>query len=314
MNSEKNLIIVTIKNDDKTIIISVDRNLRFCDLTNTLINKYGIDISQKYIKYNNNIIMNNNTQKIGELVNNDTRVEFVMENMKKLDKTKINNFTQVKIWNFIGQELVLRQLNLFYQNKKIKYNAKIIENDSHHIIVEFPSYHLAEEFIKFFNLNKSENASIKNIKYSFVKNFRTLSTSNLFSNDKYSINKRMYSKNRDNANNKSNLVTIDKEYEILNKKLSNFLINKDLNKYYSNQYYIRNASPYISEEEKHILDYFRNKQKWIDKRGFISSVGHYSMKYNMINNYVGKDPSENPLNHNFRIINKKKWITEKGFC
>ena len=37
------------------------------------------------------------------------------------------------------------------------------------------------------------------------------------------------------------------------------------------------------------------------------------MKPNFIPNYVGMTPSENPNNHEFRNVDKKKWITNKGF-
>ena len=37
------------------------------------------------------------------------------------------------------------------------------------------------------------------------------------------------------------------------------------------------------------------------------------MKPNYIPNYVGMTPSENPKNHLFRIVDKKKWISNKGF-
>ena len=84
--------------------------------------------------------------------------------------------------------------------------------------------------------------------------------------------------------------------------------------FYSNQEYIRNASPYISEEEKRLQEYIQDKKNWIDKKGFVSSVGHYSFHPNYIKNYVQLTPSESPLNHKFRDVQKSKWITEKGFC
>ena len=78
--------------------------------------------------------------------------------------------------------------------------------------------------------------------------------------------------------------------------------------------FLRNSSPYISENEKRILEEKESKKKDYDKRQrFITSVGHYSMKPNYIANYVGMTPSENPKTHSFRDIDKSKWITNKGF-
>ena len=88
----------------------------------------------------------------------------------------------------------------------------------------------------------------------------------------------------------------------------------DINNFYSSQKYIRNASPYMTEEEKRLEENLKDKKNWIDKRGFFSSVGHYSVQPHFISNYVQLTPSESPLNHKFRDVEKKKWITQKGFC
>ena len=84
--------------------------------------------------------------------------------------------------------------------------------------------------------------------------------------------------------------------------------------YYKQQNFLRNSSPYISEDEKRILEEKENKKHFIDKhKNFVTSVGKYSMKPNFIPNYVGMTPSENPKTHEFRNVDKKKWITNKGF-
>ena len=35
--------------------------------------------------------------------------------------------------------------------------------------------------------------------------------------------------------------------------------------------------------------------------------------FHFIPNYVNATPSESPLNHNFRDINKQRWINKSGF-
>ena len=37
------------------------------------------------------------------------------------------------------------------------------------------------------------------------------------------------------------------------------------------------------------------------------------MKPNYIPNYVGLTPGENPKNHEFREVDKNKWMNKKGF-
>ena len=71
--------------------------------------------------------------------------------------------------------------------------------------------------------------------------------------------------------------------------------------------------PFMSQEEKHMRDVFLDKKNWLNKNGFIRSVGKYKMKDNFIPNYVNASPSESPLLHKYRDVNKKKWINRIGF-
>ena len=72
--------------------------------------------------------------------------------------------------------------------------------------------------------------------------------------------------------------------------------------------------PFMSQEEKYMRDKFLDKKNWLKKNGFIVSVGKYSMKKNnFIPNYVNATPSESPLLHKYRDVNKKKWINRIGF-
>ena len=83
--------------------------------------------------------------------------------------------------------------------------------------------------------------------------------------------------------------------------------------YYQQQSFLRNSSPYINEYEKHILEEKENKKLLFKNKNFVTSVGKYSMKPNFIPNYVGLTPGENPKNHEFRSVDKNKWMNKKGF-
>lgn len=83
--------------------------------------------------------------------------------------------------------------------------------------------------------------------------------------------------------------------------------------YYQQQSFLRNSSPYITEHEKHVLEEKENKKHFFKNKEFFTSVGKYSMKQNFIPNYVGLTPGENPKNHEFREVDKNKWINKKGF-
>ena len=83
--------------------------------------------------------------------------------------------------------------------------------------------------------------------------------------------------------------------------------------YYKNQRYLRNSSPYFSEEDKRLQDERESRKKFMTPKGFCVSVGKYSFPPKYISNYVQMTPSENPLTYRFRPVNKLKWITKKGF-
>lgn len=91
-------------------------------------------------------------------------------------------------------------------------------------------------------------------------------------------------------------------------------ISKRTNKTYLPKINRSVSSRYMCPEEKRIHEAFLDKKNWINKAGFIVSAGKYSFHDRYISNYVNMTPSEPPVNHKYREINKKKWITEKGFC
>ncbi|CDW88751.1 UNKNOWN [Stylonychia lemnae] len=68
---------------------------------------------------------------------------------------------------------------------------------------------------------------------------------------------------------------------------------------------IRNASPYISQDEELRKQYLASKQNWIADKDFQTNFGKASqMTKNYIENYVIRDPSPPPINHKFRDDDK----------
>eukprot|EP00826_Nyctotherus_ovalis_P013712 TRINITY_DN13745_c0_g4_i1.p2 TRINITY_DN13745_c0_g4~~TRINITY_DN13745_c0_g4_i1.p2 ORF type:complete len:246 (+),score=43.73 TRINITY_DN13745_c0_g4_i1:1180-1917(+) len=70
---------------------------------------------------------------------------------------------------------------------------------------------------------------------------------------------------------------------------------------------VRAGSAYKSREELVQEEYKRTKKKWITAKGFIP-YGYKNEEYKAIKNYVTQDPSEPPVLHNFRPVDKNKWI------
>ena len=100
----------------------------------------------------------------------------------------------------------------------------------------------------------------------------------------------------------------------LNENKEKKIIVKNIIKLYQkNQRYLRNSSPYFSEEDKRLMDERESRKKFMTPKGFCVSVGKYSFPPRYISNYVQMTPSENPLTYRFRPVNKLKWMTKKGF-
>jgi len=81
-----------------------------------------------------------------------------------------------------------------------------------------------------------------------------------------------------------------------------------MKKYNVEQPCVRNGSPYKSEEEKIIEEMKKSKIKWINKKGFMTYGCKHAKGYKEIKNYVTADPSDPPVLHKFRVVDKNKWI------
>ena len=92
-------------------------------------------------------------------------------------------------------------------------------------------------------------------------------------------------------------------------------LNNSKRKYNRNTYKGVSYLPFLNPDERYYREKLIDKQKWLDKKGFMVSVGNYKMGGNshFIPNYVTATPSESPLCHNFRDIRKDKWVNKKGF-
>ncbi len=75
---------------------------------------------------------------------------------------------------------------------------------------------------------------------------------------------------------------------------------------------IRNASPYVSEEELYRKEYIQSKKNWVGQKSFKNYFGKASSSTssNFIPNYVTITPSEPPILHKFRDLEREKWVDE----
>ena len=264
---------------------------------------------------NMNSIEINKTKKIypSVIISQIPSVKDIEEILSNFNK-KQNNFNHKTNNNFGYNDGILTFLG--NNTVRVEFNEESTLNEfiSYISFIKYENNYYKNIIIKKDNSSFKNNTSIRNISHS-NKNVR--SNVHKFSK-KYNYsnsNKMILSENNININ---DVIKALKQNELNNDCYHGLSLSRDgedeiVTDYYRQQNYLRNSSPYISENEKRILEEKENKKHFFRHKNFVTSVGKYSMKPNFIPNYVGMTPSENPKNHEFRNVNKNKWITNKGF-
>lgn len=184
-----------------------------------------------------------------------------------------------KIHTKLSNEQFLFELNQFFIDKNINFNAKILSQTKGIFEVKFPNSNVCRDFIHYFQSKTKVDPYKQKQNSVFIPthriNYHAVSHCNL------------------------SQISQNNKYPFLR------------NKSFDNKYVVEK---YRTPEEEARLEKYLDKVNWINKKGFISSVGHYSSKEHFLKNYVGMTPSLPPLLHKFRNVDKDKWITKKGFC
>ena len=278
-------------------------------------------------KINNNF--NYTTKNIKNLMTIQEKKNF-NENYKDNISAIITNFPSVKEVEKIMEDFNIN--NIHFPNKKGLITN--LGNDS--LRVDFNNEAYLNEFISFVSFIKYENPHFKSLKIkkdytNIKKNRKGISNMNIPHimqnnnfNKKYNYNPLSKSAAKPLRSKLKLKIKIDdvikalKYNEVDKDTYHGLRLKRDdedeiVTDYYQQQNFLRNSSPYITEHEKHVLEEKENKKHFLYNKNFLTSVGKYSMKPNYIPNYVGLTPGENPKNHEFREVDKNKWINKKGF-
>ena len=292
------------------------------------------------------IEQNNNSRNINRINPLSISSKSVRNNLKTLTtkENKIlnaNNSNDDNICAIITKypsvkevEKILEDFNMNNIHNKNKKGA-IINLGNNTLKVVFNNEAYLNEFINYISFIKYENPHYKSI--TIKKDVSNLKLKKKGMSNLVLPNLERNFDNKYNYSNNNNLSkSVSKPAKLkLNIKIDDVIkalkhneLNKDtyhglsLNRdgedeiitdYYQQQSFLRNSSPYITEHEKHVLEEKENKKHFFKNKEFFTSVGKYSMKQNFIPNYVGLTPGENPKNHEFREVDKNKWINKKGF-
>jgi hypothetical protein len=313
--------------------------------TKTMNLRYKTIEPNKNIHSRNNDQMNqlNNLSLSSKMVRNNIKSLSLRENIIMKTNREAIGAIITKFPSVQDVEKILKDFNLnnihFPEKKGLLTN---IDNNS--LRVDFNKEAYLNEFINYISFIKYENPHYKKISIKKdVSNINGILSSRGSSNKALPKIFNTFEEKYDFQNNKNNNInnnplaksaSKNPKYKLkikiddVIKALKQNELNKDsyhglslkrdgedeiVTDYYQQQSFLRNSSPYINEHEKQILEEKENKKHFFKHKNFATSVGKYSMKPNFIPNYVGLTPGENPKNHEFREVDKNKWMSKKGF-
>lgn len=303
MNDE-NIITISLFYNGREYFLTINKKKTLYDLINLIINKFNINISLFDLIYDNRPLQINKMITLEELVGNIDNPPFMLRKKIYREDEKTKEMCVV-IEHFPSFRDLTEQIDYFFQNVNAKNKNYDIEYKNSYCVIYFYSKEVSFAFVQYMNALKYSNDLYYKIKiklgypeyYTKLNNSSSIRIIKINPETKRKNDKNNLSMSKNNSANRSYIHPTNKSY---------------LNRYYSYQKFIRNGSPYLSEEERRRIDERVNKKKWITKKGFICSIGNYSMDRE-IKNYVNETPSESPLKHDFRVVNKRKWMNNKGF-
>ena len=289
------------------------------EINNNIISKENSIISISKDSSSNNIIISEDSKH--SKLNKKINISKSLDSNESIYNNKYNSiYLSIYIYNSPPIKEWKKVINDFYFTNNLNKKILIIPLLNNSIRIDFPNEKILQSFYSYLCIIKYENSLFKQIiinKDNIIPKLRPLNISRNISLP--SLNKRNY-ENKLNyvLNNKkkhiiNNIIKIYKHNKINKIKFNENENEKIINDYYSKQKFIRNGSPYLNDDEKRKIEEIKNKSKFLNNKGFFTSVGKYSMPIKYISNYVQLSPSENPSIHQFRTIDKLKWITKKGF-
>ena len=173
--------------------------------------------------------------------------------------------------------------NLLENKSESNINNNNDNNKSIVYYIGFPSPDIAFDFNRYMNSLRLMNPTFKNIKTIFISS-KKKSPKKIKLNDDQNIYSRRVYKNNYNYRYGTSLNLEERDLDKRNIEILNIVRNNYLNNKMkglirgSNSYnnYLSISSPYSTPYDERIKDNHENKKKWLNSRGFISTVNKYS--------------------------------------
>ena len=269
--------------------------------------KLKLNIAEYHLIYNNQPVSIADTA-LTQLIGDNQAPLFMLRNKhytQHINNTNSSNYDiYVVIERFPSMNDLSERIALFMRNVSGKDNAYDIESKRNWCKVLFSNRQTAFAFVQYLN-----NLKIHNEIYYRLR----VKVCNCTLTSKYALlpqRKLNQSKSAVDISVHNKHITHTAKANAVNTSMSSNNNNNNNNMKLPS---IRSSSPYLSLDDYRRVEMKLNRQKWLTKRGFISSVSNSNDGARDIKNYVHETPSESPLLHRFRSINRQKWMDHKGF-
>ena len=248
--------------------------------------------------------------------------------MSKASKIKNEFEAKIKITNFPSKEEILDKINSYCNsNKKEEEEERspydIEKETSNMILLNFGKNTEVANYINSkLKLLQIENSNFSNINCNLKIKIKNPNGGK--ENNENKDTQEEQKKKIKNKNPKNEIYSIDaKNNQKLNKFLNKSLhFNKrNINKYLnpdSNKMKIYESiflgGPYINQYELANKENRKNKELWLNKKGFVPYISHQTILKNahMIDNILYREPLKDHR-FNFRSVEKTKWIGKHDF-
>ena len=307
---------ININNKIDEIIISGESLIS--ELRQAILDKYLLGPFNYSIFYKNRKLSMNDFIKVSNLFQDDLNPFLFIVNNNIILPDLQTDHNSIGIISNTNDKKITELLGKFFEYKSLPFNANIKTILKGKYKIKFNKPILANEFMQFYNLNNDKKLKLNNniskfneLKLPKIKKnkFRSISSDYIMERNKKDnlINEVIRLNSRDTS------ITEKSVFSGIN--LFHNSLSNSKRKYKNNEYKGVSYLPFLNPDERYYREKLLDKKKWLDKKGFMVSVGNYKMGGNshFIPNYVTATPSKSPLCHNFRDIQKDKWVNKKGF-
>ena len=319
LKSNKNYTIKTCI-DNKVNEINIPSDATITELGKLIYDKYLLSNFNYSIIYRNKKLMLKDVKKVSYYFDKEPN-PFVFIINNKLLSPECKESSSVFLTTNLSEKNIKELVEKFFEYKSLPFNVNIRLLMPQKYRIRFTKPVLANEFIQFYNIINEKR--LKN-RINLGLNLPTIKFKKSKSSE-YVLENGRRDKVLNNVirrNIQDSLITersVKTGMDLLHPSF--FKSQKNKNKKYrikliKNNYKGEFKLPFLNPDERYYREQYLDKKNWISKSGFHPCIGNYKMGgsgCNYISNYVSATPSESPLNHNFREVNKTKWLNKKGF-